>query len=223
MSDHDTPEVGSGQTAGECRCRTIGGSRDPYEPHIPTMPEWEQADDCPVHPCAPASPVPVQRADAGEGLTEAERVGARRLITRDYDGWVYTEQDVERILAARDAEHADRLAAVEAERDEMSGWIEEHALVKTLARIAEWQTATGAEQPAMARAAMRAYAARAESAEARLADVEALADDNEAWAWTAPVGPGNASYANGYESGRRSLADDLRAALAKPTTTGDQP
>ena len=33
-----------------CRCRIIGWSRDPYEPHIPTQAEWEQADDCPVHP-----------------------------------------------------------------------------------------------------------------------------------------------------------------------------
>lgn len=48
----------------------------------------------------------------------------------------------------------------------------------------------------------------------RLARVEAMADDNNPWVWTAPVGPGNASYANGYENGRCSLADDLRAALA---------
>lgn len=35
---------------GECRCQIIGWSRDPYEPQIPAQPEWEQADDCPVHP-----------------------------------------------------------------------------------------------------------------------------------------------------------------------------
>lgn len=34
----------------ECRCQIIGWSRDPYEPHIPAQAEWEQADDCPVHP-----------------------------------------------------------------------------------------------------------------------------------------------------------------------------
>ena len=34
----------------ECRCQIVGWTRDPYEPHIPAQPEWEQADDCPVHP-----------------------------------------------------------------------------------------------------------------------------------------------------------------------------
>lgn len=33
-----------------CRCQVVGVNRDPYEPHIPAQPEWEQADDCPVHP-----------------------------------------------------------------------------------------------------------------------------------------------------------------------------
>lgn len=34
----------------QCRCRVVGSTRDPYEPHIPAQLEWEQADDCPVHP-----------------------------------------------------------------------------------------------------------------------------------------------------------------------------
>lgn len=34
----------------ECRCQIVGWSRDPYEPHIPAQAEWEQADDCSVHP-----------------------------------------------------------------------------------------------------------------------------------------------------------------------------
>jgi hypothetical protein len=33
-----------------CRCQVVGETRDPYEPHIPAQAEWEQADDCPVHP-----------------------------------------------------------------------------------------------------------------------------------------------------------------------------
>lgn len=49
---------------------------------------------------------------------------------------------------------------------------------------------------------------------ARLAAVEALADENAEWKWQAPVGPGNASYANGYENGRRAAAADLRGLLA---------
>lgn len=36
-----------------CRCRVVGSTRDPYEPHIPARAEWEQADDCPVHPLSP--------------------------------------------------------------------------------------------------------------------------------------------------------------------------
>lgn len=43
-----------------CECQIIGWSRDPYEPHIPAQAEWEQADDCPVHPRT--SPAP----DGGE-------------------------------------------------------------------------------------------------------------------------------------------------------------
>lgn len=35
---------------GGCRCQIVGWSRDPYESHIPAQAEWEQADDCPVHP-----------------------------------------------------------------------------------------------------------------------------------------------------------------------------
>jgi hypothetical protein len=38
------------QRADACRCQVVGESRDPYEPHIPAQPEWEQAEDCPVHP-----------------------------------------------------------------------------------------------------------------------------------------------------------------------------
>lgn len=38
-----------------CRCRIIGWSRDPYEPHIPAQLEWEQADDCAVHPLTSGS------------------------------------------------------------------------------------------------------------------------------------------------------------------------
>lgn len=41
--------------------------------------------------------------------------------------------------------------------------------------------------------------------------INALADEIERWEWLAPVGPGNASYANGYENGRRSVSADLRA------------
>lgn len=33
-----------------CRCQIVGWMRDPYEPHIPAQAEWEQADNCPVHP-----------------------------------------------------------------------------------------------------------------------------------------------------------------------------
>lgn len=60
--------------------------------------------------------------------------------------------------------------------------------------------------------------ARAEAAEARVAAGLALAGEWESWQWSAPVGPGNASYANGYTSSRRDGADRLRAAL-----TGDLP
>lgn len=42
-----------------CRCQIVGWSRDPYEPHIPAQPEWEQADDCPVHPRSKDSVVAV--------------------------------------------------------------------------------------------------------------------------------------------------------------------
>ena len=38
------------QPEAECRCEIVGWSRDPYEPNIRAQPEWEQADDCPVHP-----------------------------------------------------------------------------------------------------------------------------------------------------------------------------
>lgn len=38
-----------------CRCQVVGSSRDPYEPHIPAQAEWEQADDCPVHPLLPSA------------------------------------------------------------------------------------------------------------------------------------------------------------------------
>jgi hypothetical protein len=62
----------------------------------------------------------------------------------------------------------------------------------------------------------------AEARAARLAEVvarvEALADELADWTWTAPVGPGNASYANGYENGCRSVADTLSAALASPAS-----
>lgn len=34
----------------ECRCQIVGWTRDPGEPHVPSQAEWEQADDCPVHP-----------------------------------------------------------------------------------------------------------------------------------------------------------------------------
>lgn len=43
--------------------------------------------------------------------------------------------------------------------------------------------------------------------------LRALAERNESWDWQAPVGPGNASYANGYENGRRAVGADLRALL----------
>ncbi len=49
-----------------------------------------------------------------------------------------------------------------------------------------------------------------------IARVRALAEEWEAWEWSAPVGPGNASYANGYENGRRSVARELLAALPAP-------
>jgi hypothetical protein len=103
--------------------------------------------------------------------------------------------------------------AARAERDEMSGWIEEHALVKTLAQIAEWQEATGAELPAMARAAMHAYAARAESAEAAhealRAGVEALADD---FASNVDWSAGRNNY--GDNEAWESAARQVRALLA---------
>lgn len=44
--------------------------------------------------------------------------------------------------------------------------------------------------------------------------LRALADENEGWEWSAPVGPGNASYANGYENGRRAVGAELRDLLA---------
>lgn len=44
----DQPEADPPEA--ECRCQIVGWSRDPYEPHVPAQPEWEQADDCPVHP-----------------------------------------------------------------------------------------------------------------------------------------------------------------------------
>lgn len=34
----------------DCTCRIVGWARDHAEPHVPAQPEWEQADDCPVHP-----------------------------------------------------------------------------------------------------------------------------------------------------------------------------
>lgn len=46
------------------------------------------------------------------------------------------------------------------------------------------------------------------------AALRALADENERWNWSAPVGPGNASYANGYENGRRAVGAELRDLLA---------
>ena len=104
-------------------------------------------------------------------LTEAERDYFRGNLRQNlgYRAWVVEDAmlgHVERIVAERVRVVEGERDAARAERDEMSGWIEEHALVKTLAQIAEWQEATGAELPAMARAAMHAYAARAESAEA---------------------------------------------------------
>lgn len=44
--------------------------------------------------------------------------------------------------------------------------------------------------------------------------LRALADENEGWEWSAPVGPGNASYANGYENGRRAVGAELRDLIA---------
>lgn len=62
---------------GACRCQIIGWSRDPYEAHIPSQPEWEQADDCPVHPLAPDA-----ESDAGDL--------ARVLAQIDSDAWAST-------------------------------------------------------------------------------------------------------------------------------------
>lgn len=66
-----------------CRCQIVGWSRDPFEPHIAAQPEWEQADDCPVHPLPPAVP----DAGEGEGLTLLLRKAARHYLgleERDY-------------------------------------------------------------------------------------------------------------------------------------------
>lgn len=90
MSDHDTPEVGSGQVADRPLV--------PYDPDDPDEAEFLGLD-------APASPVPVQPADAGEGLSEAEREALNDWPSRPR---LYAV--VERILAARDAEHAAEMA-----------------------------------------------------------------------------------------------------------------
>lgn len=64
-------------SAPECRCRIIGETRDPYEPHIPGRAEWEQADDCPVHPL-PGPSVHLMSVDlsaAAAMVVAAEDVG----------------------------------------------------------------------------------------------------------------------------------------------------
>lgn len=43
-------------TPAACRCKIVGWTSDPAEPHIPEQPEWEQADDCPVHPLTDVKP-----------------------------------------------------------------------------------------------------------------------------------------------------------------------
>lgn len=56
---------------GARRCQIVGWSRDPYEPHIPAQAEWEQADDCPIHPLSstPARPCSCGIAKGGETTT----------------------------------------------------------------------------------------------------------------------------------------------------------
>lgn len=131
---------GDGQTF--CLCGSTFPSVDAFSTHIDAMTSVPPTQP----PAAPESDV---------RLTEAERAVIESWL-RLGDALDGGEQ-----LAVSDAS-GERVV----EAAEMSGWIEEHALVTTLARIAEWQEATGAELPAMARAAMTAYAARAESAEA---------------------------------------------------------
>lgn len=48
----EAPTATASEGATECRCQIIGWNHDPYEPHIPKVPEYDQADDCPVHPLA---------------------------------------------------------------------------------------------------------------------------------------------------------------------------
>lgn len=55
MTDSNVETAGlTAEKDAKCRCQIIDWSRDRYEPHIPAQPEWEQADDCPVHPLATA-------------------------------------------------------------------------------------------------------------------------------------------------------------------------
>lgn len=149
---------GDGQTF--CLCGSTFPSVDAFSTHIDAMTSVPPTQP----PAAPESDV---------RLTEAERAVIESWLRLGDDHPLAGSIADRELFATVERIVADRVRVVEGERDaalaeaaEMSGWIEEHALVTTLARIAEWQEATGAELPAMARAAMTAYAARAESAEA---------------------------------------------------------
>ena len=100
MTAHSAPD-GDGEA---CRCQIVGWSRDPAEPHIPSQAEWEQADDCPVHPMTPTEPT----RDQGDGAGVVERPTWSALFG--------TAPDMEFLTEQQEMEH--RLAQVTAERDE---------------------------------------------------------------------------------------------------------
>jgi hypothetical protein len=94
-------------TPDQCRCKVVDWTRDPAEPHIPAQPEWEQADDCPVHPLT-AAPAP-NAADEREAIVEvaAEVIHNLPLCPHAYDGWSCDECVARAVLDAV----ADRLVA----------------------------------------------------------------------------------------------------------------
>ena len=182
-------------TAGERKCRYPCDCGQFHDEHCACM-----DGHAPAAPQTDGRRTEAEREAVNVAVDEAETC----VCCGDDYGSTHVYEAVERIVAERVRVVEGERDAARAERDEMSGWIEEHALVKTLAQIAEWQEATGAELPAMARAAMHAYAARAESAEAAhralRAEVEALAAE---WDRYGPMAPE-----------AHQILDDLRALLA---------
>lgn len=200
-------------------CDNCGGRFDPMgDPLLTKHPEiGPYAVFCATCETSvpPAQPPAAPESDVR--LTEAERAVIESWLRLGDDHPLAGSIADRELFATVERIVADRVRVVEGERDaalaeaaEMSGWIEEHALVTTLARIAEWQEATGAELPAMARAAMTAYAARAESAEAAhealRKGIEALADEY--------AENGAQREAAGRPAWPNNVARDLRALLA---------